>query len=268
MSSPKYLPAKCTNPDCGIEFNSFNPVSVGSNSLVQNTSTNCPKCNGRAVLADFVTDQDGKSFIKMNDFLSFIRTINDAEKLEELKSKIEESTENVTPNQFALELVNINSGFEKFIGFINTIPSEKLKDFQNFLIQLIGLFIAYQTLQVTLSNHRDVIELDKEKFEYQKKIDAQNYSLETEKFEYQKKLDTEKKEEQKSNQKNLDSIESEINQLKIELENSINSNASDSKNDIKNLNKGRKVKGFALYTRCPCGSGSRQGICHPYGFKP
>lgn len=254
MSFPKKVPCKCLNPKCGITFLSSNLVGGGGpNNLVIDMKTNCPRCGSVSKVADFGTDAEGKPFIQMNDFVKFLRKFEDIEKLKSLKSSLEEAGPEVAANGLALKLNGFDKGFEKFNNLILSLSKEDLKDFIKLILTILTLLISYYGLNELKENNDEVNRLEIEKFEYQKQRDVKNDELE-------------KKRHLLEIQNNRIDIDKRINDLQQEFENKINSIKEIAPMDsVKKVNR-TKVKGYKMYLKCPCGSGSRTADCHPYGL--
>ena len=128
------------------------------------------------------------------------------------------------------------------------------------------MIVSYQTLENTSKDHKDTnalqeqqLELEREKFEYQKQRDtledAQKKLAEVKR----KELDRKIQEVESSFEKRLKALESS-NKIPIEP---TRQNTVENKIPVK---PSMKLKGCDRNKPCPCGSGKKAKKCHPNGI--
>jgi len=247
MNLPNLLPCKCTNPACGITFMARNPVGGGgSNISFRGNMTNCPKCGQMAYFSDWSTDSKGQ--FQLDGFFSELRAFRDIGKLKELKSELEAANDSATANDLADVLVELDPSFQKFKHAIASIPAGKINSVIQTLITIITLLVLLHTSRSDEEFKEKQLQVEKEKFEYQKERDL--------------KSDVENAE----SEKDIEKIQEEIKSLQQQLLESLEENHKEQNLKPRGVGPKSKLKGNCRNKPCPCGSGKKTKKCHPNGY--
>lgn len=257
------LVTKCTNPNCGHTFLSRNLIFVGGGSrniTVSGTKVPCELCGSLAVQQDWVIDSQGN--FQLREMINEIRNFDNVVRLKEFQEHVTEAAnDEITANELADALSEIDPRFTKFKSYIKSLPKKDLA-------KVIETLLLVLTLVFTISTYMEqseANELAKESNATQVEavsIQQKQYELDMRKFEIEQS--------NRNTDQKVSELEGKIESLLRSLE---ETPATDTPKQRAQPSRPQStqpecnLKGNQRNKPCPCGSGLKAKKCHPYGFQ-
>ncbi len=257
------LVTKCTNPTCEHTFLSRNPVFVGGNSsniTVRGTRVRCERCGSWAIQQDWDIDSQGN--FQLREVVNEIRNFDNVVRLREFQEYVTEAAnDEITANELADALSEVDPRFAKFKSYIKSLPKKDLKKvIETLLLVLTLVFTIASYLEQSEAN-----ELTRESNATQLEavsIQQKQYELDERKFEAEQS--------QRDSNQRVSELEEQIESLLNSLEEApVGDKPKQNVQPPKTSPTQPKcnLKGSQRNKPCFCGSGLKAKKCHPYGLQ-
>ena len=258
------LVSKCTNPKCGHTFLSRNPIFIGggsTNITVRGTRVPCERCGAWATQLDWDIDSQGR--FQLREIFDEIRNYGNVVRLKEFQEHVTEAAnDEITANELADALGEVDPRFAKFKTYIKSLPKKELAIFINALFLLL-------TLVFTIASYyeqAEANELTKEANATQREsLSIQQQQLELDQLKF--KTEQAKRE---ADQK-VDELEDKLELLLKSLEEipySVPTQQLAPPSKPKQPAQPQcNLRGNQRNKPCFCGSGLKAKKCHPFGIQ-
>ncbi|HHX8662398.1 SEC-C domain-containing protein [Vibrio alginolyticus] len=256
------LVTKCTKPSCGHTFLSRNPIFVSGNSRdihVRGTRVPCERCGSWAIQQDWDIDSQGN--FQLREMVNEIRNINNVVRLREFQEHVyEAANDEITANELADALSEVDPRFAKFKNYIKSLPEKDLKKVVETLLLVLTLVFTIASY-VEQSEANDLAKESNDTQANAVSIQQKQYELDKRKFEAEQT--------QRESDRRVLELEEQIETLLRSIEEMpvIDNSNRIQPSDALPVQPKSKLKGNQRNKPCLCGSGVKAKKCHPYGLQ-